>query len=187
MSTEPKPAHPPTEQEDGTNHVAEVSADVVALQQQVEDIKAGVEGAVAATSLDEKVEALRAAIAHVGEQVAAWRGWQPSSTAETFAQLQEQVEDVQAEWQTLTTGLQAQRERLETLLQSFPSAVEVSAVRALAMRVTHLEELVDQLLGEQRDASARRSSRTQLYVSITALVVTVALWGIFIVTNALKG
>jgi hypothetical protein len=97
------------------------------------------------------------------------------------------VEDVQAEWQSLTAGLQAQRERLETLLQSFPSAVEVSAVRALAMRVTHMEELVDQLLGEQRDASARRSSRTQLYVSITALVVTVALWGIFIVTNALKG
>jgi predicted nucleic acid-binding Zn-ribbon protein len=131
MSTEPKPQQPSGEHGEGTNHVAEVSADVAALQQQ--------------------------------------------------------VEDVQAEWQSLTAGLQAQRERLETLLQSFPSAVEVSAVRALAMRVTHMEELVDQLLGEQRDASARRSSRTQLYVSITALVVTVALLGIFIVTNALKG
>jgi predicted nuclease with TOPRIM domain len=187
MNEEQRPELDQAPQEPDTNGASEVAADVAALQQQVEDIKAGVEGAVAATSLDEKVEALRAAIAHVSAEVAAWRGWQPSSTSETFAQLQEQVEDVQAEWQTLTAGLQAQRERLETLLQSFPSAVEVFAVRAQAMRVTHLEELVDQLLSEQRDASIRRSSRTQLYVSITALVVTVALWGFFIVTNALKG
>jgi hypothetical protein len=74
MSTEPKPQQPSGEHGEGTNHVAEVSADVAALQQQVEDIKAGVEGAVASTSLDEKVEALRVAIAQVGEEVAAWRG-----------------------------------------------------------------------------------------------------------------
>ncbi|MEX2431323.1 MAG: hypothetical protein WD645_05325 [Dehalococcoidia bacterium] len=171
---------------DSEGHEAPVAtADVSALQQEVIGLRDFVEGAIAETSLDEKVETLRGAIDRVNEEVISWRGRPKQPDIEMVQSLKAQVEAVQAEWKALTSGFQAQRERLDALLQSFPGVVEVSAVRALALRVSHLEELVDQLLAEQRARAARSMSKIQLWVSLAALGVTIVLWGVFILTNIL--
>lgn len=163
----------------------EQAAEVAAIQQEVEVIREGVNGAVAGTSLDEKVETLRQAIHLVTEEVESWRGTPRGVDPETFGILKDQVEAVQTEWQSLAGGLQSQRDRLDSLLQSFPGAAEFSTLHGLSLRMGNLEELVEDLLDAQRDREVRRNARLQMWVSVAALVATVALWGGFILNNIL--
>ena len=76
--------------------------------------------------------------------------------------------------------MKTQHEKLEAVLQSFPGVIEASTVRALSLRVTHLEQLVSELLQESQAKSSAASTCKQLIISLTALGVTVVLWAIWI-------
>ena len=87
--------------------------------------------------------------------------------------------------ETLET-LKLQVERLEALLESFPGAIETSAVRAISLRVTHLEQLVFELLEEYRAKSTARGARISLNVSLAALGTTIVLGGAWLGIGLLR-
>jgi hypothetical protein len=159
-------------------HSAPLAPSTEALQQEVHDIQAAVLDVLQESSLDEKVEGLRVAVDHLNEGADS-RVSRNGADSGTFQQLKHQVDQVQTEWQALAASLHGQRERLEALLSSFPSVVEIAAVRALGLRMNLLEHLVTGIVDERDGRSSRRLSRTQLGISVAGLGVTVVLWGAF--------
>ena len=149
--------------------------------QEVEEIKDAVHGVLHEAPLMEKVESLRAALDDISEEVHGWRnGHNQNPYLETLDTLKLQVNEIQDEWYTVAATLKTQRERLETLLESFPGVIETSALRALSLRVTHVEQLVSELMDDSRGRSSAKTSRIHLSVSFAALVITVVLWGVWI-------
>lgn len=161
----------------------EEPTDLAAVEEEVREVRDAVSAAASDSNLADKVYALSNAIDQVTREVAGLRGVPKGPDIETFQALRSQVSEVRTEWESLNAGLQAQRDRLDTLLQSFPGAVEVSAVRALALRVSHLEALVGELMEGQRARSASRVARAQMLISIAALAVTIVLWAVWILTS----
>ena len=82
--------------------------------------------------------------------------------------------------------MKAQRERLESLLNTFPGAIETSALRALSLRLNHVEKLVSRLIKEEDVKSASTGTRRQYIISLIALGITVILWGLFIILDFLR-
>ncbi|UCG10367.1 MAG: hypothetical protein JSW30_00435 [Dehalococcoidia bacterium] len=105
--------------------------------------------------------------------------------AEVESVIQE-VEEIQNEWNNVTGSMKTQRERLESLLQSFPGVIETSAIKALSLQMTHLEQLVSELFHESHTRATTTRARKQLIISLAALGVTVILWRAFLVLNTLK-
>jgi DNA-binding transcriptional regulator YbjK len=124
------------------------------------------------------VDTLHAFIEDVSEEVKSWRNGRKGPYLETLETLKQQVDEVRQEWTSVAATLKTQRERLEALLESFPGAIETSAMRALSLRVTHLEQLVSELVEESRARATAKGSRTQLIVSLAALGTTVVMWGL---------
>ena len=91
--------------------------------------------------------------------------------------------EIESEWGTVSATMKTQRERLESLLESFPGVIETSSIRALALRLTHLEGLVSKLVEEANAKATTSTTRKQLIISLMALGVTVVLWGAFIGLN----
>ena len=115
-------------------------------------------------------------IEEIGKEANGWRNGHGGSYVETLESLKLQVNEVQQEWTTVAATLNIQREKLETLLESFPGVIETSAVRAISLRVTHLEQLVSELLEEYRAKSTARGARIQLSLSVAGLATTIVLW-----------
>jgi DNA repair exonuclease SbcCD ATPase subunit len=157
-----------------------------AIIQEVQEIKEAVNGMVSETALSDKVEELRTNLENISEEVQSWRTWQKDIYAGVLETLKSQVDEIESEWDNVSTTMKAQREKLETLLQSFPGVIETSTLRALSLRVTHLERLVSELVGESNAKSTTARARKQLIISLAALGVTVVLWGIFLVLNLIK-
>jgi hypothetical protein len=61
--------------------------------------------------------------------------------------------------------------------------IETSTLRALSLRVTHLESLVTKLVDESNAYSSAIRARRQMTISLVALGVTVALWVLWIVLS----
>ena len=151
-------------------------AEAVDIQQGVKEFGDAVADAVATSGVQEKVEALASSLEYIEEYVSEWRNGRRGPDLDMFHALKTQVEEVQAEWEGLTSALQSQRERLDTLLRSFPGVVEVSSVKALALRVEHLERLMGQIIEERRAEKSSQNGRRQLIVSLAALGFTAVLW-----------
>jgi lipopolysaccharide/colanic/teichoic acid biosynthesis glycosyltransferase len=79
--------------------------------------------------------------------------------------------------------MKSQREKLETLLDSFPGVIETATLKALSLRVTHLEKLMSQLFQESSTKINSRVAKRQLIISLAALGITIILWVVFIVIN----
>ena len=120
------------------------------------------------------------------EEVKSRRNGHKRPYMETLEALKLKVDEVQQEWTSVASTLHIQREKLETLLDSFPGAIEISAVRAISLRVTHLEQLVSDLLEEYRAKTTGRGVRSQLNVSLAALGTTIVLWGVWIGIGLLR-
>ena len=157
-----------------------------AILQEVEEIKEAVSSVVTETSLTDKVEDLRYILDNLSEEVESWRKWHKNTYLEVIETLKSQVEEIQGEWNNVSGSMQTQREKLESLLQSFPGVIETSTLKALSLRVAHLEQLVSQLFQESSTKSNAIRTRRQLIISIMALGVTIVLWGVFLVINLLK-
>jgi predicted transcriptional regulator len=161
-------------------------AEVESVIQEVEEIKEAVTGFVTETSLSDKVEELRTNLDNLSEEVESWRSWPKDTYLEVLETLKAQVEEIQNEWNNVAGSMKTQREKLESLLQSFPGVIETSAIKALSLRMTHLEQLVSELFNESHTRATTIRARKQLIISLAALGVTVILWGAFLVLNALK-
>jgi len=155
----------------------EVSSDI---QREVQEIKEAVAGVASETSLPDKVDALRSNIESLSEEVQSWRTWRKNTYVEALETLNSQVSEIQNEWAAVSANIKTQHERLESVLQSFPGIIEASTIRALSLRVTHLEQLVSQLFQESQAKSTAAGARRQFFISLVALGVTVALWAIWI-------
>ncbi len=162
---------------------SEVSSDI---QQEVQEIKEAVAEVVSETSLPDKVEALRSNIESLSKEAQSWRTWQKNTYVEALETLNSQVSEIQNEWATVSSSMKCQHERLETALQSFPGIIEASTLKALSLRVTHLEQLVSQLFQESQAKSGTAGARKQFIISLVALGVTVVLWAIWIGLALLK-
>jgi polyhydroxyalkanoate synthesis regulator phasin len=165
--------------EDLSQYSQQVSEAEANIRQEVEEITdAFKEGAETEISLKEKVDALRENLDVITEEVQSWRG--KNHYLEAIEGVKSQVEEIHAEWDTLSESLTAQRERVENLLQAFPGVIETSTLKALTMRVGHLEELVHDLIQEKDSKSNSDKSRKQPIVSVAALAITIVFWGAFL-------
>lgn len=162
---------------------SEVSSDI---QQEVKEIKEAVAEVVSETSLPDKVDALRSNIESLSEEVQSWRTWQKNTHIEALETLSSQVSEIQDEWATVSGSMKSQYERLEAALQSFPGIIEASTLKALSLRVTHLEQLVSQLFQESQAKSSTAGAHKQFIISLVALGVTVVLWATWIGLALLK-
>jgi len=160
-----------------------VSSDI---QQEVQEIKEAVAEVVSETSLPDKVETLRSNIEGLSEEVQSWRTWRKNTYIEALETLNSQVSEIQDEWAAVSGSMKSQYERLEAALQSFPGVIEASTLKALSLRVTHLERLVSQLLQESEAKSSAARANKQLIISLTALGVTIVLWAIWIGLTLIK-
>jgi len=129
------------------------------------------------------VDALRTNIENISEDVQSWKVPEKDTYLESLEIMKKQVGDVEEEWANVSATMKAQRDRLESLLESFPGVIETSSIRALALRVTHLEKLVFKIVEEADTKSTAVATRRQFIISIVALGITVILWGLFIGMN----
>ena len=167
------------DQEFSTATMEQTASDI---RQEVDEIREIVHGVIHDTPFSEKVKNLYDIIEEISDEIKCRRnGTGPvASRLETLESLRQNVDDLHQEWDSVSATLHTQRERLEALLDSFPGAIETSTIRALSLRVSHLEQLVSRLVEESRAQKSARGSRTQLYVSIAMLGTTVVLWGVWI-------
>ena len=151
--------------------------------QQVKKIKKAAGEAVLKTNLSGKMDDLNTMLENLSEEVDNWRVWRKTDYLEAIEVLKSQVQEVRDEWQNVHQGIQTQRDKFESVLQSFPGVIETATLKALSLRVIHLEQLVSELFQESHARSNTRGSRKQLIISIAALGVTVILWAVFISMN----
>lgn len=140
---------------------------------------------IAETNLSGKMADLHVMLENLSEEVDGWRTWHKTDYLAVIETLKSQVLEIQDEWHSVATSMQNQREKLESMFQSFPGVIETATVRALSLRVSHLEQLVSQMLEESYVKKSIRSSRKQMIISLASIGVTVVLWGVFIIMNLL--
>jgi hypothetical protein len=153
---------------------------------QVEEIREAVGASVIETSLPDKVQDLRIMLDNLSQEVDSWRAWHKTDYLEVIETLKSQVEEVQIEWNSLSESIQNQREKLESLIQAAPGVIDTATLKALTLRVSHLEQLVSQIVNESQTKAALKGSKRQYIISLVALGVTIILWGLFFVMNLLK-
>jgi len=146
------------------------------LQQYVTEIKEAVDEVPDEQKLTDKVEGLRLSLDNLSSDVDSWKTKQKNDLLGALESIKFQVEEIEQEWDGVSKSMKAQRERLEALLETFPSVIETSTIRALALRLNHLENLVANLTDEKHKRVTVKSSHWQMVISIIALSVTVFFW-----------
>lgn len=180
MVSERDAVSPPQE---GATDPAEVSEQVQS-QGAAASIREGVQSIrqdMASSSLEQKVGALSDSLGSMSEGAQRQAPQQPTWRLEDLELLQAQVREIQEEWTALSNAVNAKLERLDSLLTSFPGAVEISTIRALSLRLNQLDQLISSHIEEERARQSAETSKKQLMISLTALGVTVVLWVVFIV------
>jgi hypothetical protein len=143
---------------------------------EVEEIKDAVQEIVDDSVLAAKVESLRVTVEDVSGEIQSWRSGANHAYVEAIEILKVQVAETQEEWVSVSTTLNNQRERLETLLDSFPGIIETSTLKALSLRVNHLEQLVSEIIGETNNKITKKLSGRQMKLSLAALGVMTGFW-----------
>jgi len=174
------------ELEHNQEQVQPAIADSPHTVQQVKRMKKAVGEPVSRTNLSGKMADLNTMLENLSDEVDSLRVWHKTDYLEALEVLKSQVQEIRDEWQNFHQGIQSQRDKFESVLQSFPGVIETATLKALSLRVVHLEQLISELFQETHARSTARGSRKQLMISIAALGVTVILWGVFIGVNLLK-
>jgi chromosome segregation ATPase len=151
-----------------------------------EEVKEAVDATVSETSLPDKVTELYSILENLSGEVDSWKNWHATDYQAVIETLKSQVEEIQKEWNIVSSSVSLQQEKLESLLESFPGAIETATIKALSMRVTHLEKLVNQLLAESQAQTYVKGTRRQYIISLIALGVTIVLWGVFLGLSLLR-
>ena len=153
---------------------------------QVEEIKDAVAETVTETTITDKVTDLHTMLDNLSDEVDSWKSWHKTEYLEAMEAIKAHVGEIEDEWGKVSESMKGQREKLETLLDSFPGVIETATLKALSLRVTHLEKLVSQLFQESSAQINTRVARRQLIISLAALGVTIILWIVFIVINLIS-
>jgi Mg2+ and Co2+ transporter CorA len=153
---------------------------------EVEEVREAVEATVSETSLPDKVTELYSILENLSGEVDSWKNWHATDYLAVIEAIKSQVGEIQKEWNNVSSSVSLQQEKLESLLESFPGAIETATIKALSMRVTHLEKLVNQLLSESQAQTYVKGTRRQYIISLVALGVTIVLWGVFLGLSLLK-
>jgi phage-related protein len=161
------------------------AADAASTIKEWKEVKEAVD-AVSETSLPDKVAELHSILDNLSEEVHGWKDWHENDYLAVIEAIKSQVKEIQNEWNNVSSSVSLQQEKLESLLQSFPGAIETATIKALSMRVSHLEKLVNQLVSESQAQTYAKGTRRQFIISIVALGVTIVLWGIFFGINLLS-
>ena len=160
----------------------DITVSVQAVKQ-VEEIKDAVSQVIPESNLSEKMTELSTTLQNLHNEMDTLRSWRKTDYLEAIENMKSQVKDIQNEWQNVSSSVSVQREKLESLFQSFPGAVEIASIRAMSLRLSHLEQLIAQLFQESYAKHTARSGRRQMIISLVALGVTIVLWGVFIATS----
>ena len=160
--------------------------DTTATIKEVEEVKEIIDATVLETSLPEKVTDLRTMLDNLSEELNSWKTWHQTDYLAVIETLKSQVEEIQSEWNNVSGSVTLQQEKLESLLQSFPGVIETATLKALTIRVAHLETLMSQLFSESQARASVKGTRRQFIISLAALGVTIILWGVFIGINVLR-
>lgn len=161
----------------------DLSPDEQMIHQEVRDATTSMREATDESTLSEKVDVLRRSLHEIGEEVYSWRG--RNYYLEAIEGVKQQVDDIQQEWDAIRRTMNTERERLESLLAAFPGVIETATLRALSMRLRHLEEVVAEMMNEQQNKATAERACKQLTISLIALITTVVFWGIFILLRFL--
>lgn len=153
---------------------------------QTGEAKEGLDFNLAEKTLSNKMVDLHIMLENLSEEVDGWRAWHKTDYLEVIETLKSQVLEIQGEWHSVSVTMQNQRDKMESMFQSFPGVIETATIKALSLRLSHLEELVSQLLQESYIKKSILGSRKQLIISMVALGVTIVLWGLFIGMNMLN-
>ena len=151
--------------------------------QEVAEIGKAVGETVEQTPLSQKMDDLHIILENLSEEVDGWKAWRKSDYLGAIETLKSHVAEIRSDWNDVSTNLKSQRDRLESLLESFPGVIETATLKALSLRVGHLERLVSQLLSESTAKATAIGTRKQMIISLVALGVTVVFWGVFIALN----
>ncbi|MFO8143655.1 MAG: hypothetical protein R6T78_03150 [Dehalococcoidales bacterium] len=149
------------------------------LQHDVIEIKEAVDEVMDEQKLTDKVEGLRLSLDNLSGDVENWKTKQKNDLLGSLESIKSQVEEIEQEWDSVSKSMKAQRERLESLLEAFPSVIETSTIRALTLRLNHLENLVANLTEEHDKKLTVKRFQWQLVISIIALSVTIFFWAMF--------
>ena len=153
------------------------------LQHEVAEIKEAVDEVVVEQKLTDKVETLRVTLYNLSIDVENWKAKQKDDLLGALESIKYQVEEIEKEWDSVANSMKTQRERLESMLDAFPSVIETATIRALTLRLNHLENLVSNII-EQSDRRVTSSrSRWQMIISIIALSVTIYFWSMLATGN----
>ena len=154
--------------------------------QQVKKIEKDVGETLSETNLSAKMADLNTMLENLSDEVDSLRVWHKTDYLEALEVLKSQVQEIRDEWHNFHQGIQTQRDKFESVLQSFPGVIETATLKALSLRVVHLEQLVSEIFHETHARSTARGSRKQLMISIAALGVTVVIWVVFLTMNLLS-
>jgi len=149
-------------------------------------LSAAEEAKEAEALLSDKVEALSDSLGIMSEEAQTKPGWRRDDYIAALESLKAQVEEIQKQWNSVSEYVKAERQRVESLLQSFPGIIEFSTLHAQSLRLNHLEQLVSELFQELHTKKSEARSRKQMVISLVALGVTVVLWGVWIMIALFK-
>jgi len=153
------------------------------LQNEVIEIKEAVDEVVDEQKLTDKVEILRASLDNLSGDVETWKAKQKDDLLGALETIKYQVEEIETEWGSVANSMKTQRERLESMLEAFPSIIETATIRALTLRLNHLEKLVSNIIDQSDRRVTSSRSRWQMIISIIALSVTIFFWAMFATGN----
>jgi len=132
-------------------------------------------------SLSEKMEEFRENLESISQEAENQQVWPKAQYMQALNSLQDQIAAIQREFEVVSADYRGQRQQLESLLNAFPGTIEMSTLRALSLRVNHLESLVSELFKEKESKESAERARKQMIVSLVALGVTVVLWTVWVV------
>lgn len=178
MSTQTKQSNSEQEQQQTGMNMNESTTGI-----KTEEIKEVLDFNPAETTLSNKMVDLHIMLENLSEEVDGWRAWHKTDYLEAIETLKSQVLEIQGEWHNVGATMQNQRDKMESMFQSFPGVIETAMLKALSLRLSHLEELVSQLLQESYIKKSVRGSRKQLIISMVSLGLTVVLWGLWLGIN----
>ena len=149
------------------------------LQKEVIEIKEAVGEVVDEEKMTDKVEDLRFSLENLSSDIENWKARQKGDLLEALESIKYQVDEIQKEWDGVAKSMKTQRERLESMLEAFPSVIETATIRALTLRLNHLENLVSNIIEESHKKITVSRSRWQMIISLVALGVTIFFWVMF--------
>jgi hypothetical protein len=153
---------------------------------EVEEVRDAIEAHVSETTLPDRVADISTMLDNLSEEVDSWKTWHKTDYLGALESIKSEVNEIQTEWNAVSGSVTLLKDKLEALLQSVPGVIETSTLKALTMRVDHLEKLLAQVVSESQAKESVRGARRQFIISIIALGITIILWGVFIVINFLK-